>query len=36
VKKRKGKQTRSAVSVDTTTTSFDVETIDVDDVDGDV
>jgi hypothetical protein len=35
VKKRRGKQTRSAVSADTTTVSSDVETIDVDD-EGDV
>jgi hypothetical protein len=34
-KKRRGKQTRSTVSVDTTTISSDVETIDVDDEDGD-
>jgi hypothetical protein len=36
VKKRKGKRTRSAVSVDTATISSDVETIDVDDGVGDV
>jgi hypothetical protein len=36
VKKMKGKRTRSAVSVDTTTISSDVETIDVDDGEGDV
>jgi hypothetical protein len=35
-KKRKGKRTRSAVSADTTTISFDVETIDVDDGEDDV
>jgi hypothetical protein len=34
-KKRKRKQTRSAVSVDTTTVSSNVETIDVDDGEGD-
>jgi hypothetical protein len=34
-KKRRGKWTRSAVSADTTTISSDVETIDVDDEEGD-
>jgi hypothetical protein len=34
-KKRRGKRTRSAVSVDTTTISSDIETIDVDDGEGD-
>jgi hypothetical protein len=34
-KKRRGKRTRSAVLVDTTTISSDVETIDVDDEEGD-
>jgi hypothetical protein len=36
VQKRKGKRTRSVVSVDTTTISSDVETNDVDDGEGDV
>jgi hypothetical protein len=36
VKKKKRKQTRSAVSLDTTTISSDVETIDVDDGEGDI
>jgi hypothetical protein len=36
VKKRRGKQTRFTVSVDTTTVCSDVETIDVDDEGGDV
>jgi hypothetical protein len=35
-KKRRGKRTRSAVSVDTTTKSSDVETIDVDGEEGDM
>jgi hypothetical protein len=35
-KKRKRKRTRSVVSADTTTISFDVETINVDDGEGDV
>jgi hypothetical protein len=35
-KKRRGKRTRSAVSVDTTTTSSNVETIDVEGDEGDV
>jgi hypothetical protein len=34
-KKRRGKQTKSAVLADTTTISSDVETIDVDDEEGD-
>jgi hypothetical protein len=36
VKKRRGKRTRSAVSADTTTKSSDVETIDVEEDEGDV
>jgi hypothetical protein len=36
VKKKKRKQTRSTVSLDTTTISSDVETIDVDDGEGDI
>jgi hypothetical protein len=36
VKKRRGKQTRSKVSVDTTTMSSDIETIDVEGDEGDV
>jgi hypothetical protein len=35
-KKRRGKHTRSAVSVDTTTKSSDIETIDVEEDEGDV
>jgi hypothetical protein len=35
-KKRRRKRTRSVVSADTTTISFDIETIDVDDEGGDV
>jgi hypothetical protein len=35
-KKRKGKRTKSAVSADSTIISFDVETIDVDDGEGDM
>jgi hypothetical protein len=35
-KKRRGKRTRSTVSVDTTMKSFDVETINVDEDEGDV
>jgi hypothetical protein len=33
-KKRRGKRTRSTVSVDTTTISSDIETIDIDDEEG--
>jgi hypothetical protein len=36
MKKRRSKRTRSAVSVDTTTRSSDVETIDVEEDEGDV
>jgi hypothetical protein len=36
VKTRRGKRTRCAVSADTTTATFDVETIDVEDDEGDV
>jgi hypothetical protein len=36
VKKRRGKRTRSVVSADTTTVSSHVETIDIEDDDGDV
>jgi hypothetical protein len=36
VKKRRGKRTKSTVSANTTTASSDVETIDVQDVKGDV
>jgi hypothetical protein len=36
LKKRRGKRTRSTVSADTTTISSNVETIDVDDEEGDV
>jgi hypothetical protein len=36
VKKRRGKQTRFVVSADTTTRSSDVETIDVEEDEGDV
>jgi hypothetical protein len=36
VKKRRGKRTRSTVSADTTTKSSDVETIDVEEDEGDV
>jgi hypothetical protein len=35
-KKRRGKRTRSTVSADTTTASSDVDTIDIEDVEGDV
>jgi hypothetical protein len=35
-KKRRGKWTMSAVSADTTTASSDIETVDIEDVDGDV
>jgi hypothetical protein len=35
-KKRRGKRTRSTLSTDTTTASSDVQTIDIEDVEGDV